>query len=91
MGLRSCYVQDIWRLDGDELPMPGRYAEAGFWRRCSIEPQGRIHPRRHRKFELQSTTPFTTSAANSMRSATPKQQQAMMAKFRRTFDDAPDA
>jgi hypothetical protein len=30
------------------------------------------------------------SAANSMRSATPKQQNAMMAKFKQKFDEAPD-
>ena len=30
------------------------------------------------------------SAANNMRSATPEQQKAMMAKFRQKFDEAPD-
>ncbi len=30
------------------------------------------------------------SAANSMRSATPEQQKAMMAKLRKKFDEAPD-
>ena len=30
------------------------------------------------------------SAANNMRSATPEQQKAMMAKFRQKFDETPD-
>ena len=30
------------------------------------------------------------SAANSRRSATPEQQNAMMAKFKQKFDEAPD-
>ena len=30
------------------------------------------------------------SAANEMRTATPDQQKAMMAEFKRKFDEAPD-
>jgi ABC-type transporter MlaC component len=30
------------------------------------------------------------SAADNMRTATPEQQQAMMAEFKRKFDEAPD-
>jgi hypothetical protein len=40
--------------------------------------------------QMQNGDEAHLSAANSMRSATPEQQNAMMAKFKQKFDEAPD-
>jgi len=40
--------------------------------------------------QMQKDDEAHLSAANNMRSATPKQQKAMMAEFKRKFDEAPN-
>jgi hypothetical protein len=40
--------------------------------------------------QMQNGDEAHLSAANSMRSATPEQQNAMMAKFKQKFYEAPD-
>ena len=56
----------------------------------SFEEIGR-KSHRHVMEQMQNGDEAHLSAANSMRSATPEQQQAMMEKFKRAFDNAPDA
>jgi hypothetical protein len=56
----------------------------------SFEEIGR-KSKEHVMEQIQKGDEAHVAAANSMRSATQEQQQAMMAKFKQTFDDAPDA
>ena len=46
--------------------------------------------REHVMEQMQKGDEAHLSAANNMRSATPEQQKAMMAKFKRKFDEAPN-
>ena len=55
----------------------------------SIEEIGK-KSREHVMEQMQKDDKAHLSAANSMRSATPEQQKAMMAEFKRKFDEAPN-
>ena len=46
--------------------------------------------REHVMEQMQKGDEAHRSAANNMRSATPEQQKAMMAEFKRKFDEAPN-
>jgi len=46
--------------------------------------------REHVMEQMQKGDEAHISAANKMRSATPEQQKALMAAFKRKFDEAPD-
>ena len=46
--------------------------------------------REHVMEQMQKGDKAHLSAANNMRSATPEQQKAMMAEFKRKFDEAPN-
>jgi predicted small metal-binding protein len=46
--------------------------------------------RQHVIEQMQNGDKAHLAAASSMRSATPEQQKAMMAEFRRKFDEAPN-